>query len=621
MGPMASGCHAAGGDAGPRAREAVQVALLGMPNTGKSTLFNRLTGGHAHVANWPGLTVELQQGPLPADADGRAYALIDLPGIHDLSGSSEDEAVVRRFLTTEPPDLAVVVLNASQADSQLRLALELRATGLPLLVALNMSDEAARFGIRVDAQALERELGLPVLAISARRRLGLEALLERIHGAGKAAGELRPAAAGPLQGEALEQELERLSQCCIERPLQLRDGRSERLDRVLLDPALGMLGFLGVMLLVFQAIYALGIPLQEAMGLGFDALRQRVLSPGLESLALPDVVNRLLLEGVWLGLTTVIGFLPILYLFYLMIALIEDSGYLARAAFLMDGVMHALGMDGRSFVLQIMGFGCNVPAILGTRVIRDRSQRLLTMLVIPFSLCQARLTVFVFLAGAFFPRPWWAAGLVIFGFYVISFLAALLTALLFKGAFPSRETFLLELPPYRSPSLDTVLRRAWRESSSFLFTTRRFIVLGVIAIWLLSNLPPEVDPLSGQSLAGRIGHWAQPLLGPIGMNPELTIALIFGFIAKEILLGAMAVIYATGQGGLAAAVQASIQPLQALSFMVFVLLYTPCLSTVAVQLRESGSVGFTLLSVGWSLALAWGMAFLLYQGGLLLGLG
>lgn len=600
------------------AAAAVQVALLGLPNTGKSTLYNRLTGGHARVANWPGLTVELLRGSLPPDASGRPYELIDLPGIHDLHGSSEDEAIVRRFLSATRPDLAVVVLNASRSDTQLRLALELEATGLPMILALNMGDEAKRFGVRIDHQRLAEALGLPVLVLSARQGQGLDELLEHIHGF----TELHPAPTRLLPDKELEERQARLVAGCIQGHDKLHaDPLRDRLDRVLLHPLLGLLSFFVVMLVVFQLIYAVGGPIQVWLGALFDGLQARLLQPALQSLDLPEFLSRLISEGLWMGATTVISFMPIIFLFYLMIALIEDSGYLARSAFLMDGVMHWLGLDGRSFVLQIMGFGCNVPAIMGTRVIRERPQRWLAMLMIPFSLCQARLAVFVFMAGAFFPRPWWAAGLVIFGFYVVSFAAAVLTALLFKRVFPSQGGFVLELPPYRFPSLVTVFSRGWREMVTFFFTTRRFIILGVISIWLLNNLPPGVDNLSGQSLAGQIGRLVQPFLGPIGMNPELTISLIFGFIAKEILLGAMAVIYATRESELAMAVVGAIRPLQALSFMMFTLLYTPCLSTVAVQLRESRSGRFVALSLVWSFSLAWLMAFLLYQGGLVLGLG
>jgi ferrous iron transport protein B len=244
--------------------------------------------------------------------------------------------------------------------------------------------------------------------------------------------------------------------------------------------------------------------------------------------------------------------------------------------------------------------------------------RLLSMLCIPFALCQARLTVFLFMAGVFFPDPWWAAGLVVFGFYVLSFVAMVITGLIFQRVYPSGEAFVLELPPYRSPSLTTILRRAWTSMLNFLVTTRLFIVGGAAAIWLLTHLPPGAGSGGTASFAEMVGQLFQPLLGPIGMNPALTVSLFFGFIAKEILLGAMAVIYDTSETGLGGVLQAAITPLQALSFMAFVLLYTPCLGTVAAQLRESRSRGFALLSLGWSLLLAWLMALAVYQGGGLL---
>ena len=326
-------------------------------------------------------------------------------------------------------------------------------------------------------------------------------------------------------------------------------------------------------------------------------------------------MRRFLLDGLWLGVSTVATFLPLIFVFYVLMGIIEDSGYLPRAAFLMDGFMRWLGLDGRAIVLQVMGFGCNVPSITGTQVIRDRGMRLLAMLCIPFALCQARLTVFLFMAGVFFPRPWWAPGLVLFGFYGMSFAAAVITGLVFQRAYPSEEAFVLELPPYRGPSLSTILRRGWTSMLNFLVTTRVFIIVGAAAIWLLTNLPPGAAEGSGRTLAGAIGALFQPLLGPIGMNPELTVSLFFGFIAKEILLGAMAVIYRTTETNLGGAIQGAITPLQSLSFMTFVLLYTPCLGTVAAQIKEARSRTFALLSLGWSLVLAWLLAFIVYQGG------
>jgi ferrous iron transport protein B len=597
---------------------ALTVALVGMPNSGKSTLYNRLTGGHALIANWPGLTVELLRGAMPADRRGQRYTLVDLPGIHDLSGSSEDEAVVQRFLRHTPPALLLVVVNASQISNQLRFVLQMREQGIPMVVALNMSDESRTLGIAIDHQRLSAELGLPVLPISAKRNQGIHELIDALHQLGErlpAVARPQPADRPQVCAEDLDAQAEALAAAAVTLPERLINRGTRRADRLLMHPVLGLVAFLGIVLAMFQVLYAVGTPLQDLLGHLIDWTQTAMLEPLLAALGTPEFVRGFLIDGVWLGVGTVATFLPIIFLFYVILAVVEDSGYLPRAAFLMDGFMRWLGLDGRAFVLQVMGFGCNVPSIMGTRVIRDRGMRLLAMLCIPFALCQARLTVFIFMAAVFFPRPWWAPGLVVFSFYVLSFLAAVITGLVFQRAFPSREAFILELPPYRSPSVATILRRGWTSMLNFLVTTRVFIVVGAAAIWLLTNLPPGAAQGSGDTIADGIGAVFQPVLGPIGMNPSLTVSLFFGFIAKEILLGAMAVIYATSETDLGGVISQTITPLQALSFMTFVLLYTPCLGTVAAQLQESKSRRFTLLSLGWSLALAWILALVVFQGG------
>jgi len=557
-----------------------------MPNTGKSTLFNRLTGHHAHIGNWPGLTVDLMQAEL--QLSGRTMQLVDLPGIYDLRGHSDDEAVVRRFLEQTPVDLVLVVLNASQLDRQLRLALQVQQLGLPAVVALNMADKAARFGVSINAESLGAALGQPVLPLSAKYRQGLETLqhtlLEQL--------ETGPMAAVPEQLEerlaAADADLEGAMAALVERSVTLpgrwRDSRSRRLDAVLLHPLLGLPLFFLAMALMFQGIYAIGVPVQEALGGLLDQFGQLVLKPLLAPL--PALLQGFLLEGLYQGLGTVMAFLPVIALFFLAMGVVEDSGYLSRAAYLMDALVERIGLDGRSFVLSLMGFGCNVPAILGTRVMRDRGLRLLSMLVIPFSLCSARQNVFLFMAAVFFPPR--IGGLVIFGLYLMSFVAAMLTALLFRGRFPSNEPLVLELPPYRLPTAGQMLSRAWSEVKHFWLWSRRFIIVGVVAVWLLNNLPVGVEPASNASLAGQLGRFTQPLLAPIGINPKLAVALLFGFIAKEIVLGGLAVIYGQADpAALSRAIASDVSWPQAVSFMLFTLLYTPCLSTVAVIRSES----------------------------------
>lgn len=300
-------------------------------------------------------------------------------------------------------------------------------------------------------------------------------------------------------------------------------------------------------------------------------------------------------------------------------AIVEDSGYLARSAFLMDALMERLELDGRSFVMSLMGFGCNVPAIMGTRVMRSPGLRMLSMLVIPFSLCSARLNIFIFMTTALFTPQ--IAPLVLFSLYLFSFSAALITALLFKDHFPNKDPLILELPPYRFPTLKQMLIRAWSEVKHFLRWSNRFIIAGVVIVWLLNNLPLNVPPASSQTLAGMIGQATQPLLAPLGITSQLAIALIFGFIAKEIVLGGLAVIYGTStDASLGSTIAQQIDWVQAYSFMLFTLLYVPCLSTIAVLKSESKSAKFATLAVAWSIALAWTTSFLFYQGARFLGL-
>ena len=592
-----------------------RIALLGMPNTGKSTLFNRMTGGTARVGNWPGITVELLSGKILLGDD--MVEIIDLPGIYDLHGFSDDEQVVRHFLHDNVPDLALVILNTTQIERQMSLLLQLKQLNINLVVLLNMADEARKFGITVDAAKMSALLELPIFLLSAKYGSGYPEALQAVS---RALRYPTPGMAEHLrsqleQDQHIEAEMARVLKHTVQVPAQLSNRLTERLDSVMLHPWLGLPIFFAVMYLLFQGIFILGQPIQAGIAAAFTWLRDAALVPLLGGL--PHVIQGFLLDGVYNGVATVAAFVPVIVLFFLFMAVIEDSGYLSRAAFLMDALMARLGLDGRGFVMLLMGFGCNVPALMGTRVMRSRAMRLLTMLVIPFSLCSARLQVFVFIAAAIFSPK--AAPLVLFSLYLYSFAAAILTALLFKRYLPNSEPFVLELPPYRFPTVRQMALRGWVEIRHFLRRATKFIVAGVVMVWLLTNLPPSAAPASAGTFAGMIGGAMHPLFAPLGINEQLTIALIFGFIAKEIVIGALAVIYSLSGNALSGAIAHQLDWVQAYSFMLFTLLYTPCLATVATLNSESKQIGFTALSLGWSLALAWLASLAFYQGARALG--
>jgi ferrous iron transport protein B len=595
---------------------AKRVVLVGMPNTGKSTLFNRITGAAAAVGNWPGMTVDLMQAVITLQQ--QFVEVVDLPGTYNLAGLSDDEKVVQQFLETESVDLVVAVLNAAQLDRQLQLALQIKALDLPMLVVLNLADEAHRFGIEIDRASLAAALECPVYLISAKQGQGIRPLL-----AGVADALVQSTPHPPVV-----QMRSRLADCQADIPIEARAllettvtlpsemarTVTQKLDAVLLHPVLGIpLFFLG-MFLAFWLVWSVGLPSQDVMTWITDALQQWVLEPLLKPF--PPVVQDLAINGIWNGLATVASFVPLIVLFFVLMAVLEDSGYLSRAAYLMDALMARMGLDGRSFVLQMMGFGCNVPALMGTRIMRSHPLRRLTMLIVPFSLCSARLQVFVFIIAAVFSGAYGA--IVLFSLYLLSFAAAIGTAATFQGVFRSDEPFVIELPPYRWPTPAHVVRRGWLEVRDFLARATAFIILGCVAVWLVTNLPPGATGLD--TVGGRIGVALSPIMAPIGIDPYLTLALIFGLIAKEVVIGSLAVIYGLNADAVGAYLGSQLTFAQGYSFCIFCLLYTPCLSTFATLLSESKSWRFSLFSLGYGLVLAWLASFVFYQGSQLLGI-
>ncbi len=591
------------------------VAVVGPPNTGKSTFFNRLTGASARVANWPGMTVDITTARLLSG--GAMVRLADLPGVYSLDGHSDDETLVRTFLGTVALDAIVVIVNASRIELQLPLALALKATGVPVVIAVNMADETAKLGIAIDAHRLAVELGLPVVVVSAKYGAGMaeaRRALDRLL-AMQSAPVIADLSVVPAR-ETREREASRLVAACVHVPAVLPAGITARVDRVLLHPWLGVPLFFVVMFALFEAVFGVGVPLQEAMKWLLDVLKNDAIAPLLANA--PPLLSSFVQEGLVDGVGTVATFVPLLAVFFAAMALIEDSGYLSRAAWLMDALMGRLGLDGRAFVMQLMGFGCNVPALMATRVLRNRAARLLSMLVIPFSLCSARLQVFLFLTTAIFSPV--AAPIVLFALYVASFGAAFLTAAVWRRRYSSREPMMMELPPYRLPTARMVAVEAWRATSHFLHRATGFIVAGVLLIWLLTHLPPGATPAGPETPAGHLAAWLTPVFGPLGIDPVMSITLLFGFVAKEIVLGGMAVVLGAGSDQLATVVAARLDWVSAMSFMIFTLVYTPCLSAIATLREEAKSLRFTALAVAWPLGLAWLASFAFYQGARALGL-
>ncbi len=594
-----------------------RIALLGMPNTGKSTLFNRLSGASARVGNWPGITVDLMSAKILVG--GHIAELIDLPGLYDLHGFSDDEQVVRHFLSNNEVDLVCIVLNSTQIDRQLSLALQIRSLGIPAILLLNMQDEAKRAGITINAAAMAAQIGMPTLQLSAKYGDGCPTLLQKMaevidqRAPTMSADDVAKRLAADNQ---IELEMQAIVNSTVQIPTTLNNTTTDNIDKVLLHPWFGLPLFIFAIFLLFQFIFTVGAPLQDAMAWLFDQTRVVILDPLLSTA--PKWLNGLLLDGIYNGVSTVAAFVPIIILFFLVMSMVEDSGYLSRAAFLMDAFMAKLGLDGRGFVMVLMGFGCNVPALMGTRVMRSRGMRLLTMLTIPLSLCSARLQIFIFMIAVLF-KPSQAAW-VMFSLYMMSLMTIFITALIFKGRFISNEPFILELPPYRFPTAHQIWARGWQEVKHFLIRASKFIIFGVVMVWLLTNFPSNVPAASTQTYAGQIGTLFAPILDPIGIDTHLAIALIFGFVAKEIVVGSLAVIYGLQGDALISQMAQNLDWVQGMSFMLFSLIYTPCLSTIATLKSESKSSGFMWLSIVWSLGLAWVVSFIFYQGARMLGL-
>ncbi len=680
----------------------ITIALAGNPNSGKTSIFNNLTGTRQHVGNYPGVTVEKKEGSIRYG--DYTIRVIDLPGIYSLTAYSLDEVVARDFILDAKPDLIVDIVDSSNLERNLYLATQLMELGMPLVLAFNMSDIAKLAGQHIDEDAFLRLVGIKIVHTVGTKNKGTSQLLKSIVETYEQKDKIKKVSIN--YGKEIEDELSKLSSGLAEwetltkrYPIRwlaikmlegdkdiadfvkskinteellsqsvlsrnhiknifaddpetiIADRRygfingmlhevitrtaeshlkaSDMIDRIVVNRIAGIPIFLGVIWLMFKAIFVLSVKPMEWIE------QARILIGTFVSGLLPEgsFIQGLLVDGVIGGVGSVLVFVPIIFMLFLFMSILEDTGYMARIAFIVDKFMHKIGLHGRSFIPMLLGFGCNVPAILATRVIASKKDRLTTILINPFMSCGAKLPIYTLLIGVFFSKH--NSGNVLFSLYLLGFVMAVIMAkLLRKFIFTGDSApFVMELPPYRIPTLRGLLTHMWERGWLYIKKAGTVILLGCILIWSLSALPLHAQGDIGKSYIAKIGRFIEPVIRPLGFDWKIGTALISGVVAKEIVVGTLGVLYGVEEDkdGLSLSLRDALRedkypdgrrvftPLIAYALMVFVLLYIPCLSTAAVIKKESGSWGWMTFSISYSTLLAWLAAFIIYQGGRLLG--
>jgi ferrous iron transport protein B len=602
------------------------VVLIGPPNSGKSTLFNRLTGLRQKVANYPGVTVEQRMGVM-AGVGRDDLTLIDLPGVYSLTPYSEDARVAVDVLRgkmpgTPKPDAVLLVLDALHLTRQLMLAAPVLAVGLPTLVLLNMSDLMESRGGQIDSLKLARELGAPVAQISAVHGTGLDAVPLFLNQ--QANRETPTPLSLPVMGNAASTHTwaaQVSRRTGYRAPLSVEGTR--KIDNVLLHRVWGPLLFLFVVVSVFEVVFSIGQPLSDGFG---DILAR--MAEFVRPLLPAGWLQSLVLDGVWKGISSVLVFLPQILLLFLFIGVLEDSGYLARAALIADRVMRSIGLNGKAFIPLLSAYACAVPAIMATRTIENRRDRLATILVTPFMTCSARLPVYMLLIAAFIPNIAYLHGflglrtIVMLSLYVAGFVAALTTARLLKSSIlKSSETpFILELPQYRMPTLWSLFLRLVDRAKIFLRQAGTVILCVTMALWVLAHLPvihtatgTMAAPELANSLIGRLGHFIEPAIAPLGFNWKIGIGLLSSVLAREVMVSTMGTLYGADPSTQAMHLQTALHHDMtlggALALMIFFAFAMQCTSTIAVVRRETNSWKWPALQFFYMLAMAYGAAF------------
>jgi len=597
--------------------KAFTLALVGAPNAGKTTLFNGLTGGRAKIANYPGVTVEMREGRFTTP-EGRKIIVQDLPGIHGLSGRSTDARIALNAIRGEigkTPDLLLVLIDAPNLHSHLQFAFQIRSLGLPMIVVLNMIDLAKRDGVEIDLAALEKSLGVPVVATSAPRKAGRAALVAAIDAALPDLAQVTPDKDTEHSLRDFQIQARQLSARAVTaEPGMHRLTRT--LDAILLHPFFGFVTFLAILFLVFQAVYAWA---EWPMGVMDGAIT--ALSGGLRGILPDNWIESLLVDGIIAGVGSVVIFLPQILVLFFFILIMEMSGYMARAAFLMDELMLRVGLNGRAFIPLLSSFACAIPGIMAARVMESERDRLTTIMIAPLMTCSARIPVYILIIGAFIPAsnvgPFGLQGLVMFALYVAGIVSAVIVAFVFRRILGrgGEQPLMMELPSYKMPQLRDLLVGLWSRAKIFLRRAGTVIFTVSIVLWFLVSYPGN-DLRS--SFAGMIGRVIEPIFKPLGFNLEIVIALVPGMAAREVAVGALGTVYAIDGAtetseGLYAALQAGWSLPTALAFLAWYVYAPQCISTLAVVRRETNSWARMWGMTAYLFALAWFAAFITYR--------
>jgi len=619
------------------AAQDLRIALIGLPNCGKTALFNRLTGSRQKVANYPGVTVERKEGQFRG-ASGRQYRVLDLPGTYSLTPTTLDEAITRdvalgRFAQEQRPETIVFVADATHLPLSIRLALEVKRLGLPMIVVLNMSDLARKRGFNVDRDALSRELGVPVVETVAVSRRGADSLIATLE-----AMQITPSPGSPT-GEWREPSSEEVAATHLEASRilgiagyhePLRSATVERIDSVLLHPVYGMLA-LGILLFfVFQAVFSWAAWPMDLIDAGVAALAEFVNGAMAEG-----PLRSLLADGIISGVGSVVIFLPQIIILFAFILALEDSGYLPRAAYLLDRVMSSAGLSGRAFIPLLSSFACAIPGIMATRTIPNLRDRLATIMVAPLMTCSARLPVYALLIAAFIPDRdigWFnLQGIVLFALYFSGVVGALLVAWVFKRLRRGHEAHLLmlELPDYQWPNLQNLALGLWERIRLFLARAGGIILALMVLLWFLSTYPAPPAGATGApieySFAGQLGYALAWVLAPIGFNWQIAIALIPGLAAREVAVAALGTVYALSgdeeavTSSLSTVIAAEWSLATGLALLAWYVFAPQCLATIAVVKRETNGWRYPLIMTGYLFALAYLAAFVTYRLALALG--